>query len=333
MFKLATSRYLTWIIVSGVNTPVKQFRVNKRLLVVVACVAALAFLSALTLGIVQSFRIQHLQKNHQLAEAKKAQLDLQYQIDEQNKLLEAMSEKSVQMQSQLSQVETWKQQLQDILKKLKTEKISIKMTDVNVQASHESSENIPQSQETFTHQVSSAATSQKNTKWQKVSSQLQAIEDSWDQLSQQIPILLSNCDNQIVKYAHMPTLWPTDCQKINSRFGIRSDPFYKKTAFHAGLDIDGQIGDPVYAAATGVIKDVGYDKKKGNYVVINHQNGLTTHYFHLSKNISKKGDAIAKGQVIAKLGSTGRSTGAHLHFEVRKNNQHQNPELFLQQID
>lgn len=126
-----------------------------------------------------------------------------------------------------------------------------------------------------------------------------------------------------------PTIWPTDSRKLTSTFGIRKDPFTKRARFHAGIDIGGDTGDAVYATADGVVQSAGRDGSHGWNVWIAHSNGIRTHYSHLSKMLVKQGDRVSKGDIIAKMGSSGRSTGPHLHYEVTVNGENVDPEPYL----
>ena len=118
--------------------------------------------------------------------------------------------------------------------------------------------------------------------------------------------------------------------RISSRFGYRVDPITKKRgSFHKGIDIAARTGTPVYAAEKGVIEKTGYFRNGyGNLIVIKHEEELATYYAHLSEIIVRKGQSINKGTLIGRVGSTGRSTGPHLHFEVRKGGKAMNPEEF-----
>jgi len=116
----------------------------------------------------------------------------------------------------------------------------------------------------------------------------------------------------------------------SSSFGYRSDPFTGGAAFHAGIDFPGPMGSPIYAAAPGRVSFVGRRAGYGNLVEISHGNGLTTRYAHLSRFTTQVGAKVDGGTQIAAMGSTGRSTGSHLHFEVRVNGRAVNPRPFLQ---
>ncbi|HEY5586024.1 MAG TPA: M23 family metallopeptidase [Ruminiclostridium sp.] len=117
----------------------------------------------------------------------------------------------------------------------------------------------------------------------------------------------------------VPTLIPA-YGKISSTFGIRNHPITKVDTAHKGVDIAASMGDPILAAASGVVEYSGYSKGYGNNVIIDHKNGYRTIYGHSSKLLVKKGELVKKGQTIALVGSTGVSTGPHLHFEIRIDN-------------
>lgn len=127
----------------------------------------------------------------------------------------------------------------------------------------------------------------------------------------------------------LPSMW-AHMGKINNEFGFRRNPFGGRTyEFHAGMDIDGERGDNVLAPANGVVTKAGWQGGYGNMVEIDHGNGLTTRYGHLSKIEVAVGDEVGRGMLIGYVGSTGRSTGPHLHYELRIDDRPINPRRFL----
>ena len=116
---------------------------------------------------------------------------------------------------------------------------------------------------------------------------------------------------------------------VGSGFGFRNDPFSGRAALHTGLDFPADIGTPVQSAAGGMVVSTEPHPAYGNLVEIDHGNGLSTRYAHLSKLLVKSGDLVKRGQVVAWVGNSGRSTGAHLHFEVLVEGVPQNPARFL----
>lgn len=117
--------------------------------------------------------------------------------------------------------------------------------------------------------------------------------------------------------------------EFSSGFGVRSDPFLGRPAMHTGLDFRASTGDPVRATAVGKVVNAGWQGGYGQMVEIDHGNGLSTRYGHLSKIIAKVGQSIQIGQVIGEVGSTGRSTGPHLHYETRIDGEAVDPQKFL----
>lgn len=140
---------------------------------------------------------------------------------------------------------------------------------------------------------------------------------------------LSAAEAKLDKYMEtIPTLWPVN-GRITDTFGYRTDPFTRRKTFHEGLDLSGDIGNKIKAAASGKVilaqKYSGY----GRAVMIDHGHGLVTLYGHASKLLVKEGQTVKKGDYIAEIGSSGRSTGPHLHFEVRLYNTPVDPLQYL----
>lgn len=127
----------------------------------------------------------------------------------------------------------------------------------------------------------------------------------------------------------LPTIQPVNVSYNASGFGWRLDPFSGKSAFHEGIDFSGPTGTPIVASAGGVVITAEYHPQYGNMLEIDHGGDIATRYAHTSKIYVKLGDIVKRGQHVADVGSTGRSTGAHLHFEVLVKNVPQNPHKFL----
>jgi murein DD-endopeptidase MepM/ murein hydrolase activator NlpD len=129
--------------------------------------------------------------------------------------------------------------------------------------------------------------------------------------------------------ADVPVRKPVEYMDITSPFGIRRDPFLGTPAMHTGIDLRGEVGKSVHATADGTVKNAGWDGGYGNLVEIDHGNGISTYYGHLSQIDVTVGQIIHAGQIIGKIGSTGRSTGPHLHYETRIDGEPVNPQKFL----
>jgi len=128
----------------------------------------------------------------------------------------------------------------------------------------------------------------------------------------------------------IPSSMPVSGTDLTSGFGVRSDPFRGRAAMHAGVDLAGPRGAPIYATADGFVGRSQWVSGYGNLVEINHGSGIQTRYGHLSRSMVRVGQRVKRGDLIALMGSTGRSTGNHLHYEVRIAGKAVNPVPFMQ---
>jgi murein DD-endopeptidase MepM/ murein hydrolase activator NlpD len=128
--------------------------------------------------------------------------------------------------------------------------------------------------------------------------------------------------------AHTPSVWPVHGW-VTSGFGFRTNPFTGLTQMHEGLDIANRIGTPVIAPADGIVSDTGKDSAYGNFIVISHGFGINSRFLHLSKILVRPGQRVKRGDKIAEVGTTGKSTGPHLHYEVRVNGIPVNPLRYI----
>ncbi len=160
---------------------------------------------------------------------------------------------------------------------------------------------------------------------------LDAIGNKFARAQKQLSVLEALLFDRDLEAARMPSGMPAPGY-ISSGFGTRADPFSGGRAHHLGIDIDAQTGDPVTAAAAGIVSFSGVRSGYGNVVEIDHGNGYKTLYAHNSKNLVRPGDLVRAGQLIAKVGSTGRSTGSHLHFEVHIDGRPVNPRQYLEKV-
>ncbi|MBB6671678.1 peptidoglycan DD-metalloendopeptidase family protein [Cohnella nanjingensis] len=127
---------------------------------------------------------------------------------------------------------------------------------------------------------------------------------------------MQQAEEKRLEAASVPSGWPTVSRRLTSGFGYRTDPFTGRSTYHAGIDIAGETGDPVYAAGEGTVKETGFHSERGNYIILTHRNGVESWYMHLRKIGVKEGEKVERGDLIGQLGNTGRSTGPHLHFQV-----------------
>ncbi|MBE3597056.1 MAG: peptidoglycan DD-metalloendopeptidase family protein [Hydrogenibacillus sp.] len=161
-----------------------------------------------------------------------------------------------------------------------------------------------------------------------IENSLQALEAAADEQARSVEETAQAVAEYREKLSRLPTIRPA-VGRVTSVFGLRADPFTKTRRFHEGIDFANAVGTPIRAAAKGKIVFAGRSGDYGQMIEIDHGNGLSTVYAHLSKMLVRPGDVVEKGQTIGRMGSTGRSTGPHLHFEVRRGGRPIDPAPFL----
>ena len=170
-----------------------------------------------------------------------------------------------------------------------------------------------------------------NLSMQEFSQKLDLLSRQMENRTDLLGVLEAQMFEQAVKKKLLPTILPVSgAFTYNaSSFGVRIDPFTGQQTMHEGIDFLADVGTTIVAAAGGVVQFAGYHPQYGNMIDIDHGNDLVTRYAHSSKVFVKEGDLVKRGRKIAEVGSTGRSTGSHLHFEVRFKGAPQNPGRFL----
>jgi murein DD-endopeptidase MepM/ murein hydrolase activator NlpD len=162
-----------------------------------------------------------------------------------------------------------------------------------------------------------------------LSRQVDALSRHLDNRTDDLGILETALFDAQVKKRLLPTVTPVDASWSASSFGWRIDPFTGENALHEGIDFIADVGTPIFAAAAGVVVLAEEHHQYGKVVEIDHGNDFVTRYAHASKLLVRPGQVVQRGRKIAEVGSTGRSTGPHLHFEVRYRGIAQNPAKFL----
>jgi murein DD-endopeptidase MepM/ murein hydrolase activator NlpD len=151
-----------------------------------------------------------------------------------------------------------------------------------------------------------------------------ALRELLSVLEDRLDIVRNGVERRQALASATPSIWPV-VGWLSSPYGSRRDPFNGGADFHPGLDISADYGSPVHAPADGIVASAGPSGTYGNLVVIDHGYGITTRYGHLSRFAAAPGDRVHRGDVIAYVGSTGRSTSSHLHYEILLNGQLTNP--------
>ena len=161
------------------------------------------------------------------------------------------------------------------------------------------------------------------------SSPLGTLDEQLGRVEQQIASVATAAAEQSLALMRLPTRLPIPGAELTSTFGNRIDPFAHSHAFHAGLDFAARAGTPIVSAAGGIVAFAGFKRDFGWVVEIDHGNGLATRYAHASQLLVRTGEVVVPGDRIAMVGSSGRSTGAHLHFEVLRAGDQVDPRRYL----
>ena len=175
----------------------------------------------------------------------------------------------------------------------------------------------------------SATFPSQNLSMQEFTRKLETLSRQMENRTDLLGVLEAQMFEQAVKKKLLPTILPVSGTYNASSFGVRIDPFTGQHTMHEGMDFLADTGTAIVAAAGGVVQFAGFHPQYGYMIDVDHGNDLVTRYAHTSKIFVKDGDLIKRGRKIAEVGSTGRSTGSHLHFEVRFKGAAQNPARFL----
>ncbi|WP_199624454.1 M23 family metallopeptidase [Paenibacillus alkalitolerans] len=323
---------LTLVVIPEANSQVRQFRlpvlwmylIPAALLILVAITAALALLQGVMLN-----------TNGQL----KAKWDIDRESME--KLVAAKDQEIQQLQSEfvklLAEADQMRSKVED-LQGLEQELLSItesggpanKPGNKAVPVAVNAKASLTQETESVGGELYPIESEDLLARSQETRVEMQTLGGETERLQAALHEAKKDAERLAYIRSITPSIFPTESKRITSMFGYRKDPFTRRSAYHRGIDFSGDVNDPVYATAAGKVSRTGYDRAMGNFVFVNHGNGLETVYMHLNKVLVDHGQRVAKGEKIGLLGSTGRSTGPHLHYEVHKHGAAINPKPYLQ---
>lgn len=321
-FKWLKKRF-TFMVIPDANSHVVRFRLSGWALSLMTLSVALLASLAVTFYIIQS----RSSGTNELLEHKLVGVTEQFEqtVSEKNTTIEQLQNDLVRLSQQADQV---KDKIEE-LKKLESEMKSLTGMNGDKPVSNSSASPGGGASSPMGGGYAPATDSD-------IRGLIEDTEHHFDDLDKEIDGLfgtLSETKKQVEEMQQLlaitPNIWPVDSRNVSSGFGVRIDPFNYSPSFHNGIDIAGRTNDPVFVTADGTVTATGYDKSEGNHIVVDHGNGLRTHYMHLNEILVKKGDKVKKGEQIGKVGSTGRSTGPHLHYGVLKNGAVIDPRPYL----
>jgi len=298
------SKKLTVLLVPEGTASVRQFRLP-RILPVLA-VLLLVGLSLLSLGVLKDYR------------SLKAKMPHMAVLEEENAL---QAKQLVDMASRIDAVNVSLAELNEQEKELKTLSGQVGTEELQKFRGMGGSEAIlADPKENLQKADSKLVRAMHQT--------LDDLESTIEQRKEKYAELEKFLDDQKMLLASTPSIWPTRGW-LSSRFGYRTSPFADKKEFHRGIDISARRGAPVISPANGLVVFSGWKRGYGRVIVIKHARGFKTKYAHLKKFLVKKGQYVKKGTKIGLVGSSGRTTGSHLHYEVHLNNAAVNPLRYI----
>ncbi|MUG45993.1 M23 family metallopeptidase [Paenibacillus woosongensis] len=316
---------MTLLVLREANQPVKQIQVSKPFVIAVP-IAALLSISGLIISLqMQSghtisrledtLRLQNLKFEAIVTDKNEAIQRLQSQVI-------TLSGQSKELMDRMERVSELEAELQSFIDKYGSKGDAGKLSSLSSLSLDESLGRGGEFIAVHDQEIEELA--------QETSDDFLEISAMLDEIEKNVPTTLQKAKQTQYSISGTPSEWPTLSTRLTSNFGYRTDPFTGKAAFHAGIDIAGKIGDPVYAVAAGKVIAAESNRSRGKYIIIQHPNGLQSWYMHLSEIKVSEGDTVKKGQTIAKMGNSGRSTGPHLHFEIVKGDKKVNPLSYLQ---
>ncbi|REK74657.1 M23 family peptidase [Paenibacillus paeoniae] len=328
----------------GADKTVKQFSVSKRSVVVAPVAAAIAVTGAIAgLQLKAAYELRHLEDQlfSQSAQFTQTITGMDGVIAGKDEAIVSLQQEILNLSRQAQEMKSKMSQLDELENKLKLfiEKYGGSINDTTSSepssGSGKPSSGVVQTlanrseRQAATYTASPASTMQIAMLAQHTSLDLGALSEMVDAMEASMEQTLIKAQHKRATVDAYPSLWPARSKQLTSGFGYRKDPFTGRATFHAGIDIDGEIGDVVFSAADGTVSDTGYDSRLGNYIVIDHLGELQTTYMHLKRIDTKIGEDVVRGEKIGLIGNSGRSTGPHLHFQIMQRNEPVNPLKFL----
>lgn len=320
---LAHPQRMTLLVLRDANQPVKQLQVSKPLVIAVPLLAILSIS-----GLIISLQVQSSQTISRLEQqVRNQELHFEAIVTDKNAAIErlqneviALSGQSREVMDRMERVSELETELQQFIKKYGGQEGLRNLSSL----SYEEPEALGVGGEFIAVHENEIERLAAVTR-----QQFAEMSSLLDEMERNIPNTLKKARQTQYSISGTPTEWPTLSKRLTSNFGYRSDPFSGRASFHAGIDIAGRTGDPIYAAGAGKVITTAKDGSHGKYIVVEHPGGLQTWYLHLSRIGVSAGDSVKKGQEIGSLGSTGRSTGPHLHFEIVKQGEPVDPLPYL----
>lgn len=292
----------TWTVIlsSGAQAPLKKFRLSKLVFYISLSFVFFLFLSIFGLSF---FLTELTQEKNELATALEEKTT---EVEEIKQDYLALQEETISVQRSIEEFKLFEERISNL---------KLEMPGEAITSGANGSGGLP-------YPMQSVKVDNDVSELMEIKEELPELVKKFEESFQR----LTEYENEL---RTIPTIIPTDEGQITSKFGNRKDPFNFKKTFHSGIDIAAPMNTPIFAAADGKITFADRNGGYGLTIIIDHHNTYETLYAHLNEIDVKVGDQVKKGDIIGKMGSTGRSTGVHLHYEIKRNGQHIDPYMFM----
>lgn len=303
----------SFLVFNHIGTPIKKLSVSRKVLTVSGCVAGAVFIAMIILGVDYfSLRIS-ADKSRTLKNRIFQQEDV---IDHQKDQIQTFAAKINELKMRLAELNDFEKKIRVI---------------ANIETSDSESEGVFGIGGSMPEDLDPTIEmkERQSALLQEMHEQVRSLDLAAVSQQERFETLYGHLEEQRNILACTPTIRPIEGGYVSSSFGYRTSPFTGQKEFHKGLDIAQKQGTPIIATADGVVSFVGKKGLLGNTMVIDHGYGFVTRYGHAHKLLKKRGETVKRGEVIAYVGNTGRSTGPHVHYEVQINGVQVNPKRYV----
>ncbi|WP_188207403.1 M23 family metallopeptidase [Alkalibacillus aidingensis] len=304
------------LVMSDANQQVKQITLPKFLLY---CSVIIFLIMSISLVLFITITKDLTQEQ---AELETSLVEANQSLEEQENQIATYEQDRIEVENHLNELKTLEEQLIEMVSALEPKEIGTVSDDGpqgGIEIYHESSKH-PKELDNLEEEVSI---------------DLSNLKEEVPDLINRYKFVLDELEDVKRDLETVPVYWPADTERVTSEFGIRTDPFTNQTAYHNGIDLASEWGTDIYATGDGVVTFADRDGGYGLSVIINHPNAYETRFAHLGQLMVEEGDIVKQGDVIGLMGSTGRSTGVHLHYEIFHEDQEVDPYpymTFLQRV-
>lgn len=303
----------SFLVFNHIGSPIKRISVSRKLINVSGCLIVAAFIALVFLG-VDYYSVK--KRAGKSAVLKKRMVQQEEVIGHQREQIQSFAEKINELKSRLAELDDFEKKIRIIA--------NLEESDSESEAVFGIGGSMPEDLDPTIE-----LKERQSALLQEMHEQVKDLDLAAVSQHERFEMLYGHLEEKRNILACTPTIRPVEGGYVSSSFGYRTSPFTGRKEFHKGLDIAAKEGTPIFAAADGVVSFAGKKGLMGNIIVIDHGYGFVTRYGHAQKLLKKHGEKVKRGEVIAHVGDTGRSTGPHLHYEVQINGVQANPKRYI----